>query len=80
MTDKTYAYTINHEIKHIFLPPPSVAGDIGSPPSWACYARNCRFTKYFVGYSNSILTRESWEKHIEENTVLTINSNQMENK
>ena len=78
MTDKNYVYTINHDTKHIFLPPPSVSGDIGSPPSWACYARNSRFTKHFVGYSNSILTRESWEKHINEHTVLTINSNQME--
>ncbi len=78
MNNKTYAYTINHDTKHIYLPPPSVAGDIGSPPSLACHARNYRFKNCFVGYSNSILTKDSWEEHIKTNEVLSINSNEME--
>lgn len=78
MTNKDYVYTIDHEAKHICLPPPRLAGDIGSPPSWACYARSHRFKAHFIGYSNGILTQESWVKHIQKNETFTINSNDME--
>ena len=80
MTNKIYVYTIDHEAKHIWLPSPIVAGDIGSPPSWACYARNYRFKTHFEGYTNGILTKESWLTHITKNKVLSINSSNMENQ
>lgn len=78
MTNKTYIYTIDHEAKTICLPPPELAGDIGSPPSWSLRARKYRFNNHFVGYSNSILTKDSWGEHIKTNEVLSINSDDME--
>jgi len=78
MTNKDYHYIILHESKTIYLPPPRLAGDIGSPPSWACYARSQRFKKHFAGYSNSILSEVSWRKMSESHSVLLINSNDME--
>lgn len=78
MKNKTYHYTINHETKTICLPPPLLAGDIGSPPSWAVQRRSVCFKTHFVGYNNSTLTVPSWKYHIEKNEVLSINSDDME--
>ena len=78
MSDKTYIYTIDHEAKKISLPPPELAGDIGSPPSWALRARRYRFKTAFPKYTSQILTKDSWETHIQTNEVLSINSNDME--
>lgn len=77
MTNKTYIYTIDHETKTISLPPPEIAGDIGSPPSWALRARRYRFINAFPEYRSQILTKESWTTHIETNEVLSINSEDM---
>lgn len=79
MNNKTYIYTIDHESKTICLPPPQLAGDIGSPPSWSLQARSYRFKNTFPKYTNQILTKDSWGTHVQKHEVLSINSDEMEN-
>ena len=79
MNNKIYVYTINHEAKIICLPPPELAGDIGSPPSWSLQARKYRFQNAFPNYTSQILTKDSWETHVRNHKVLSINSDEMEN-
>lgn len=64
-----YEYIIIENMKHIWLPPPL---NIGSPPSLSAYARSIMFKNYFKGYSNSILSQESWEDLRENHIVMRI--------
>ncbi len=64
-----YEYIIIENMKHIWLPPPL---NIGNPPSLSAYARNTMFKNYFKGYSNSILSQESWDELKKNHTVMRI--------
>ena len=60
-----YEYTIDHDKKIIYFPPP-----VGGPPSWMAYARQYYFRQTFgKEYQCHIFNRKSWEKHIETNEV-----------
>lgn len=64
-----YEYIIIENMKHIWLPPPL---NIGSPPSLSAYARSIMFKNYFKGYSNSILSADSWEELKKNHIVMRI--------
>ena len=71
-----YEYIIIENQKHIWLPPHIVwfmtPLNIGSPPRISASDRNTMFKRYFKGYSNSILTQESWEDLKKNHIVMRI--------
>lgn len=71
-----YEYIIIENMKHIWLPPHIVwfmtPLNIGSPPSLSASARSTMFKNYFKGYSNSILSQESWDELKKNHTVMRI--------
>ena len=75
MRDYTYYYTVDHEKKIIRFPPPH---GIGSPMSFAAQGRHYMFRGHYgEEYNIAILTKESWEKHIETHEVKVIKKSEL---
>lgn len=63
--DTIYEYILIGE--QIWLPPIQ-----GGPPSLLAYGRNYMFKKHFKGFSNSMVTKESWDLLKTKHTVFKI--------